>query len=284
MSSIQNLFLRGRTLLDRLLYADPALESRLLLQKAAGLSEKDFLTLPDRQVSARAERLFTKMIEKRLEHVPLSYITGEKEFWSIPLAVFPGVFIPRPESELLVEKAIELSAKQDELIVDIGTGSGNIAIALARELPCARIIAVDVSRRALKAARLNAKRHNITSIVYSEGNAFAGLRNLVTRNGADFVVSNPPYVSVIEWRELEPEIRRFEPKRALVSGATGLEFIRRLIRGALFYLKPGGYLLFEIGQGQAGSVSSLFDSCGWRDIRTFMDLRGIPRIVVAQKI
>jgi release factor glutamine methyltransferase len=283
LSSIQNLFLKGRTLLGRIPHADPALESRLLLQKAAGLSEKEFLTSPDWPVPVRAERLFLKMVARRLARIPLCYLTGEKEFWSIPLVVFPGVFIPRPESELLVEKVLELSNKRDEVIVDIGTGSGNIAIALARELPRARIIGVDISRRALKAARLNAERYKTTSIVFSEGNAFYGLRKFATRSEADFIVSNPPYVSLAGWQGLEPEIRRFEPKRALVSGATGYEFIRRLIKGASFYLKPGGYLLFEIGQGQAGSASSLFDSRGWRDIRTYADIRGIPRVVAARK-
>lgn len=237
---------------------------------------------PERQVPAAAERRFFDLVQKRRTRVPLAYLTGEREFWSISLAVFPGVLIPRPETELVVEKVVALSSRRRERIVDIGTGSGNIAVALAGELPNARIIATDISRRALKAARLNAERRNINSITFVEGNALAALKGLAQRGTVDFVVSNPPYVSAREWRTLEPEVRGYEPRRALVAGATGLEFIRRLVDGSRTYLKSGGHLVFEIGAGQADEVVSLFNR-GWADIRLGEDLRGIPRVVSARK-
>jgi release factor glutamine methyltransferase len=269
-------------LLGRLPHADPALESGLLLRKAAGISEGDALMFPERPVPAAAERRFFDLVEKRRARVPLAYLTGEHEFWSISFAVFPGVLIPRPETELVVEKVVALSSRRRERIADIGTGSGNIAVALAGELPNARIIATDISRRALKAARLNAGRRNIHSITFVEGNALAALEGVVRRGSVDFVVSNPPYVSAREWRTLEPEVRGYEPKRALVAGTTGLEFIRRLIDGSRSYLKSGGHLVFEIGAGQADEVVPLFDR-GWADIRVGEDLRGIPRVVSARK-
>ena len=282
MSSIRELLFQGRRLLRHLPHTDPGLESRLLLQKAAGLAELDVLSASERPVPAIAERRFLKLVEERRARIPLAYLTGEKEFWSIPFKVFPGVLIPRPETELLVEKVIELSSKKREWIVDIGTGSGNIVVSLAKELPRARIIAADISRRALKAARFNAERQKVASIMFVEGNLFRGLLNVVPQRSVDFIVSNPPYVSAREWRTLEPEIRLFEPKRALVPGPTGFEFIRRLVRGAPDFLRSGGHLLFEVGQGQAGRVLSLFDS-RWADVEIFKDLRGSPRLVAARK-
>jgi len=282
LSSLRELFLRGRTLLGRLPQADPALESRLLLRKAAGISESDALMNPERLIPAAAERRFFDLVEKRRSRVPLAYLTGEREFWSMAFAVFPGVLIPRPETELIVETVIAMSSGRRERIVDIGTGSGNIAVALAGELPNARIVATDISRRALKAARLNAGRRDISSIAFVEGNALAALEGMVRRGSVDFIVSNPPYITVSEWRTLEPEVRGHEPRRALVAGPTGLEFIRRLVDGSRSYLKPGGHLVFEIGAGQADEVVSLFKG-GWTDIRVGEDLRGIPRVVSAGK-
>jgi len=282
LSSIRELLFQGRRLLRHLPHTDPGLESRLLLQKAAGLAELDVLLALERPVPANAERRFFKLVEERRARVPLAYLTGEKEFWSIPFKVFPGVLIPRPETELLVEKVIELSSKKREWIADIGTGSGNIAVSLAKELPKARIIAADISRRALKAARFNAERQKVASIAFVEGNLFRGLLNVVPQRSVDFIVSNPPYVSAREWRTLEPEIRLFEPKRALVPGPTGFEFIRRLVRGAPDFLRSGGHLLFEVGQGQASRVLSLFDS-RWTDVEIIKDLVGIPRLVAARK-
>lgn len=262
--------------------ANPAVEAKVLLLFATGMSEVEFLASPGMRLSEREERKFWRLIEKRLSGVPLAYITGRKEFWSQTFKVGPGVFIPRPETELIVEKVLELSSGGEETIVDIGTGSGNIAVALARELPLAHIIATDVSARAIKIASLNAKSSQVERITFAVGNLFAPHKRLKLGGMCDFIVSNPPYVSAGDWEGLAGEVRDCEPRRALVGGKSSLEFIRRLIKGASAYLKPGGYLLFEMGEGQANGALSLFDD-HWVRPHVSDDLRGIPRVVIARR-
>ena len=280
MNTVCNVFRKGRALLHGV--ANPAVEAKVLLLLATGISEVEFLASVTRGVSGREERRFLRLIEKRLSDVPLAYITGRKEFWSRTFKVGPGVLIPRPETELIVEKVLELSSGGEETIVDIGTGSGNIAVALAGELPRAQIIATDVSAKALKFARLNAKTNRVERIAIAAGNLFAPLKKLQLEGKCDFITSNPPYVSAPDWEKLPGEVRDCEPRVALFGGKSGLEFIRRLIRGATLYLKPGGYLLFETGEGQAEAALSLFDH-HWAKPQVADDLRGIPRLVIAAK-
>lgn len=282
MKTVHELFLQGKTRLKRLPQADPALEAKILLGKAASLTEAEFFVNPERPLSRATEDRFMKLIDKRLERQPLAYLTGEKEFWSLPFAVFPGVFIPRPETEVIVERVKALSSGQKENIVDIGTGSGSLAVSLAKELPLARIVATDISRRALRAAILNASRHNVLSVTFVQGSLFAPLKALSLEGRLHFLVSNPPYVSEKEWRFCQPEIRRHEPKKALVPGKTGMEFIRRLIQGAAEYLRLSGYLLFEIGEGQADPALSELDR-RWENIKVTNDLAGIPRVVECRR-
>jgi len=247
LSRIQELFLKGKSLLKEI--PNPSLEAKLLLLKCAPLSEEQFHSSLDCKLSRVQERRFYKLISKRLAGFPLPYLTGTKEFWSIPFKVFPGVLIPRPETELIVEKMIGLSSQGNETVVDIGTGCGNIAVSLAKELHNVKIIATDISLKALKVARLNAFKLQISTIIFSRGNLFSPLRRLRLERKCDFIVSNPPYVSEEEWEKLPEEIRYHEPKRALVAGERGLEVIEKLVQGAPHYLKPGGYLLIEIGYG-----------------------------------
>jgi release factor glutamine methyltransferase len=262
--------------------ADPNLEARLLLEKASGRSEVDILAHPDAPVSAAAEARFLDLVEKRRGRVPLAYLTREREFWSLPFRVGRGVLIPRPETELLIEGLIERARGKGGLILDLGTGSGNIALALARELPKARLIAVDISRAALRFARWNAKRLGIASVTFVQGDLFRPLSRVVRKGTADVIVSNPPYVASADWAGLEPEIRDHEPKRALVAGATGLEVIRRLVGGARPWLKKGGILALEVGFGQADEARAMLDE-GWREVRLVRDLQGLPRVVIAVK-
>ena len=262
--------------------ANPAVEAKVLLLLATGMGEMEFLSSSGRGVSGREERKFLRLIEKPLSGVPLAYITGKKEFWSQTFKVGPGVFIPRPETELIVEKVLELAGGVEETIVDIGTGSGNIAVALARELPGAHIIATDISRKAVKIAQFNAKTSKVERIAFALGDLFAPLKRLKLEGKCDFIVCNPPYVSAHEWEGLAGEVRDFEPRGALVAGKSGLEFIRRLVKGAPAYLKPGGCLLFEIGAGQADAALALFDD-HWVRPQVADDLRGIPRVIIAAK-
>ncbi len=280
MSTIQELFQKGRQLLQTVA-AEPSIEAKVIILKSAGLTEEQFFASPQKRLSPREENDFDRLLDRRLSGVPLAYLTGTKEFWSLPLTILPGVFIPRPETELIVEKVLELSVIREETIIDIGTGSGNIAVALAKDLPQARIVATDVSVKALRLARLNARTHGAKRIVFVQGNLFSALKALDLEEKCDFIVSNPPYVSAGDWETLSHEVRDYEPRRALVPGKTGLEFIRRLIEGSPAYLRPGGHLLFEIGQGQREGALSLFDQ-RWSQVESFNDLRGIPRVVCAR--
>ena len=280
MSTIQELLQKGRALLKD--FPNPPLEARVLLQKASNLPEETVYARPERKLSRRQERQFYKLLSKRRQGFPLAYLTGEKEFWSIPFRVSPGVFIPRPETELVVERVLALSSRGEETIVDIGTGCGNIALSLAKDLPQAQILATDTSQKALKIARVNAELQNVSRVQFARGSLFSPLEKLDLKRKCDFIVSNPPYVSESEWAELSQQIKNHEPKKAVVAGVTGLEFIQKLIHGAPPFLKPGAYLLVEIGEGRKENVLSFFDS-GWKQVECFDDLAHIPRLITAQK-
>lgn len=282
MTAIRELIQEGKTRLKDL--SDTHLEVKLILLKCLSLTEEQLLTSLDRNVSKAKLKCFNRLISKRLTGIPIPYITGFKEFWSLPFRVSPGVLIPRPETELLVEKVLAHSTGEDEFIVDIGTGCGNIAVSLASELPRARILATDDSRKALRAARMNASLRGISSVVFARGHMFSPLARFRLDAACDFIVSNPPYVAEEEWLKLSSEIRDHEPKSALVAGENGLEVIRQIIQGAPVYLKPDGILLIEIGSGQRDGVFSIFNSSPvWKDVIFYKDLAGIERVVSARK-
>jgi release factor glutamine methyltransferase len=276
--TLQELFRHGASLLQD--NPQPVLEAKVLLLRAALLSEEDFFSAQEAPLAPRTEAFFLRLVGKRRDGVPLSYLTGTKEFWSIPLEVSPSVLIPRPETEVLVEKVLELSTRERETILDLGTGSGNIAIALAKELPRARIFAADISARALNVARRNAALQKVRQVDFVRSDLFSAFRKTGVR--FDFIVSNPPYVSRHDWDGLPPEIREFEPRRALLAGESGLELIQRLIRQARTFLKPGGYLIFEIGDGQRDDVLARFGR-RWTEIETAWDLAGKPRVITARR-
>jgi len=259
-----------------------ALEARALLLGAAGISALEYAREPGRPVGRRKEARFLKSIRRRKAGMPLAYVAGIREFWSLPFAVGPEVFIPRPETELLVELVLARTDAAGPSILDLGTGSGCIALALAAERSGARITAADVSRRALRTARRNARRlgseGKATFIRSDFFSAFAG-----RKRGAlfDVIVSNPPYVSEDEWEGLEAGVRDFEPRDALVPGKTGLEALRRIIGESPAHLKPGGWLVLEIGSGQRDAVLGMFDG-RWSDVECYADLGGLPRAVVGR--
>ncbi|NIM91402.1 MAG: peptide chain release factor N(5)-glutamine methyltransferase [Candidatus Aminicenantes bacterium] len=281
MATIQELFQKGKSLLRDC--PDPSLEAKILLLSAASIGEEQFFSSPDLRLSRKQERDYFQLVARRLAGLPIAYLSETKEFWSIPFRVLPGVLIPRPETELIVEKVLEFSSQNHETIVDVGTGCGNIAVSLAKELPEARIIATDTSAKALKVARLNASEQKVDHILFTRGNLFAPLKKLNLKRKCDFIVSNPPYVSENEWAELPQEIKGYEPKKALVAGYTGLEMLQKIIKDSRSFLKSEGYLILEIGENQRKEVNSFFNS-GWKRVAFSKDLSGIPRVVTAQKI
>lgn len=281
MSTLQELFSKGRSLLKDL--PNPSLEAKLLLLECTSLKAEQFYSFPENKLSRAEERRFYKLVSKRLTGFPLPYITGVKEFWSIPFSVSPGVLIPRPETELIVEKVLEMSQRENETIVDIGTGCGNIAVSLATELPQARVVATDTAMKALRLAKLNTSRQKISNMIFARGSLFSALKRLRLEGKCDFIVSNPPYITEEEWPKLDVEIRNHEPKSALVAGKSGLEVIHKLVQGAPPYLKPGGSLLVEIGIGQKDKVLSFFDSDPvWEKVNFFKDLNGISRVAMGK--
>ena len=237
---------------------------------------------PERELTDDEAYRYEATLAERARGVPAQYITGHQEFWGMDLIVTPAVLIPRPETEHLVESVLRCLANdnltRDLCIADVGTGSGCIALALAKELPQTKIHAIDISPAALEIARVNAARHQLESRVqFHEGNLLAGF----AANSLDFVVSNPPYVGESEEDEVQLEVRKFEPRSAVFAGPAGTEVIARLIPQALQVLKPGGRLVMEISGTVAEETRKLLQ--GWREIEFKLDLQSIVRVTIARK-
>jgi release factor glutamine methyltransferase len=261
--------------------ANDLLDAQTLLAAAIGRDRTYLIVNFNQELAPEQLEKYQALIERRAAGEPLQYITGRQEFYGLEFEVTPAVLIPRPETELIVEETLRLahqSGRAAPLIVDVGTGSGCIAVALARELEGARVIAADISPAALEVARRNAARYGLRDrIEFVEGDLLGGVGE-GTR--ADFIVSNPPYVAAREMPELQREVREWEPRAALTDEADGLSFYRRLLNEAPAHLKAGGHLLCEMGYGQAASVVALVDGGVWQPPSLLRDLQGIERTLV----
>ena len=235
----------------------------------------------DEPLAADAAGPFCDLIERRLAGEPIQYITGEAEFYGLPFHVNRDVLIPRPETEHLVEKVMALAAEfVRPKIVDVGTGSGAIAVALAHALPFAVITATDISADALAVAKANAARNGVADRVrFFKGD----LLEAVAGEHFDIVISNPPYVPESDHATLDVEVRDYEPAQALFAGEDGLQIYRRLIPAAFDALVPGGYLALEIGYGQRAGIEALLVREGFAGIEFIPDLQGIARVAVARR-
>ncbi len=253
---------------DALLSLD-AREARLLLAQATGFSQASVLAHPERVLPAEAETRFLGFAARRARGEPIAYILGVKEFYGLPLAVNPAVLIPRPETELLVERAL---ARNPATVLDLGTGSGAIALAIKRHLPAARVVAVEASAAALAVAQRNAMKLGL-QVEFRHGLWFEP----VTGARFDLIVSNPPYVAKGDAHLGQGDLR-FEPRSALVAGTDGLDALRDIARGAPAHLNPGGWLLVEHGFGQDQAVRGLLREAGLEDLSTWPDLAGIARV------
>jgi release factor glutamine methyltransferase len=242
-------------------------EARLLLAEATGFSQAAVLAFPERVLPPAAQNNFLEYIEKRKRGEPIAYIVGRKEFYGIDLAVNPAVLIPRPETELLVDLGLQ---RDFSSMVDLGTGSGAIALALKQQRPSSRIVAIEASVAALEVARRNAVRLGL-EVDFRHGSWFGP----VAGERFDLIVSNPPYVAAND-----PHLAAlgFEPQQALVAGPDGLDALREIIHAAPAHMAPGGWLLLEHGQGQENAVGGLLQAAGLEEIGAWPDLAGIPRV------
>ncbi len=262
----------------------PRMNAEVLLMFVLGVERAYLYAHPERELTADEQRRFDEALRERATGKPAQYITGHQEFWGMDLIVTPAVLIPRPETEHVIETVLEL-AKQfpARSIVDVGTGSGCIALALAKELPQAEIIATDISPQALEVAKANAARHQLEKRVRFVETDLLSSRDAI--NGVstevDFVVSNPPYVSEEERDKVQREVRKFEPRLAVFGGEHGFDIYRRLIPQAQETLRTGGWLVMEIGFTQEEEIRRMLS--GWSEVRVMADLQGIPRVVAARK-
>lgn len=264
------------------------LDAEVLLRHVLEVGKAEFYLGFDVGLDETAERVFHKLLSRRAGREPVAYITGHKEFWSLDFVVTPAVLIPRPETELLVELALKLSmpiaATSRRKILDLGTGSGAIAVSLAKELPHARVCAVDISAGAIEVARLNARRHGVEErMEFFCGDLFEPVAE--EREGFDLIVANPPYIRSGDLPSLAPEIREWEPARALDGGADGLLYYHRIVAAARDYLKSSGSILLEMGDGMGEAVARLFaDAGGFEPALIYRDYAGKERVIAAAKI
>jgi release factor glutamine methyltransferase len=258
--------------------AEPRREASSLLAFSLGRASSFLIAHPEYVLSDREARAFEVFLVRREAREPFQYITGHQEFWGLEFEVGPGVLIPRPETEILVETAIRILKRRDTAIfAEAGVGSGCISVSILHAIPESRAFATDVSQAALSIAVRNAARHGVASRVeLRQADLFEGVDGTF-----DLVVSNPPYIPDADITELQPEVRDFEPITALAGGPDGLDIVRRIVADSRHLLGPGGVLMLEIGQGQATAVKGLFDPDVWQTSELLADLQGIDRVVVA---
>ncbi len=260
----------------------PQLEARLLLQFVLAVEHSALILHWQRELDKDQAEHFSRLAARRLAREPLAYITGEREFWSLPFAVSPDVLIPRPETEMLLEYALrQVRAEGVRHALDLGCGSGVIAVVLARELGCA-VTAVDRSQAALRQAAANAERHGVAGrITWRCGDFFAALP---AGERFDLLLSNPPYVATREMKQLAPEVYRYEPHLALCGGEDGLDCITAISRQAGEALHPGAWIFLEIGATQTEAACRLFADSRHRyeGLRVLPDLAGRPRVLAAR--
>jgi release factor glutamine methyltransferase len=254
--------------------SSPRLDAEMLLAKILGLPRAGLIARGNEPVAADCERTYARLIAERLRGAPVAYLTGTREFWSLPIAVSPAVLVPRPETELLVELALQrLPPGQAASVLDLGTGSGAIALAIAAERPGSEVTGVDISPAALEVAEHNSQTLGLTHIDWRLGSWFEA----VQRRRFDLIVSNPPYVAAAD-----PALAALsaEPWVALSSGPSGLEALAAIAGAAGLHLHRGGWLMMEHGNDQAPDVARMLQRQGFTEVRTHLDLSGKPRVTL----
>lgn len=258
----------------------PELEASILMHDSLGFSISEIYSNPEMDIAEKDLNKFNERLIRRLDREPSGYITGKKEFYSREFHVNSNVLIPRPETELLVERALELLPENSKCtVIDVGSGSGCVAITLALERTGIRVIATDLSYNAVNVARMNTVKHGVYNRVLLTN---ADLLTSISESSVDIVVSNPPYVSDRDYYDLPVDVREYEPRMALLGGANGTEFIEKLISESRKVLKSDGFCIIETGYDQAEKVSDIFKGFGYGDINIYSDINGIDRVVSAQ--
>jgi release factor glutamine methyltransferase len=262
------------------------MNAEVLLMFVLGVNRAYLYAHPERELTAEETTRYDEVLAQRATGMPSQYVTGHQEFWGLDFVVSPAVLIPRPETEHLVETVLELARGTSRpKIVDVGTGSGCIALALAHELTHAEVYAADISLDALEIARANAAGLQLDGRVrFVQCNVLApASATVILPNDFDFVVSNPPYVGFGEADKVQKSVRDFEPRVAVFAGEQGLDVIAPLVEQAHAALKPGGWLAMEIGYSMRDAVLDLLHATMWDEIRVVPDLQGIPRVIAARK-
>jgi len=255
----------------------PRLDAELLLSHVTGLGRTSFRAWPEREVVPDQAQAFRELVAERVKGLPIAYLLGQQEFWSLPLKVSPSTLIPRPDTECLVETALELPLPDNARVLDLGTGTGAIALALASEKPRWQIMASDRVEEAVELARENSRSLQLP-ITVVQSHWF----DQIPESGFDLLISNPPYIPASDGHLHEGDVR-FEPPSALVAGDDGLDDIRLLVAEGLKHLNPDGWMLLEHGYDQGEAVRNLFAAAGWRNIETRRDYGGNDRMTLARK-
>jgi len=256
----------------------PDLEAEILLAHVLNVDRSYLIAYASQILSQEESDNFESLIQNRIKGIPLAYLTGHKEFWSLDLVVTPDTLIPRPETELLIEIIFQqkVASQTAITIADLGTGSGAIALAIADEKPTWEVFATDASEKALQVAKLNAQRLHIANVKFYPGKWFAPFKAEAKSACFDIIVSNPPYLAKDD-PHLQGEIK-YEPLEALVAGTDGLQDIRLIIQQSRHYLKTGGFLILEHGFDQAQAVQKIFIDNKFQQVETRNDLAGNPRV------
>jgi release factor glutamine methyltransferase len=267
-------------------FDEARLTIELLLAHALQCQRIELYTHFDKPLSAEELKTFRRLYERRLAHEPVQYIVGSTSFMGLQFAVDKRALIPRPETESLVEQVMmkcnEHAAGGEINILEIGTGSGNIAVSIAKLIKNSRVVSIDKSPDALAVANLNAGSHQVSEkITFLNASFLESLESLLPEQ-FDILVSNPPYVSIQEWQELDPEVREYEPKQAVSDQNDGYDFYRRIGATAKQLVRKGGWIIVEVGHGQSERVTEIFRSNGLTELAVVNDLQDIPRVVLAQ--
>ncbi len=284
--TVGKLLVNAQQMLEGAGIANAVQEARWLLAYALGMKHHELASRTEQPVTAEQLVRALSLVRRRESREPLQYILGTQEFCGLEFSVTPAVLIPRPETELLIQETVrEGGFAEGVVLVDVGTGSGCVAVTLATILGGMRIFALDCSHDALSVAKGNAERYGVSDkIVWLEGDLLSPLGKCSVVGAVDAIISNPPYIAEAEWAGLQPEVRDYEPRQALLAGPQGTEFHERLIHGSKQFLVPGGLLVMELGQGQAPLVRRLAEAAGgYTGLQTVKDEAGIERVLIARR-